>query len=261
MLNNKRQNQIITVLIIVFLILLYVATWGIHSIISRNKVKDSITTEIQNKDEEVKGEETEKKPNNDGNNGQSQDNSNKTDNEIQNGEENQDENQEKNEEQKPEDTPNDKPGEIVDYKDRIKIMEDGKTEWKEIKELRIFNNYYFNYKPVIAPGVNGLYNFTIENISNSSCLYNVHFEEENKYNINMVYKLKLNGKYILGNENTWLELKELKLSDELLNGNTRNVYTLEWKWKDSDNDTQVGKNVEASYKINVIVNAVEKEGM
>lgn len=259
MLDNKRQNQMITFLIITFLILLYISTWAIHNIVERNKTKDSITIEIENKNEEIKEEETDKKQNNneEDKNEQSQNNSNEENN--QNNGNNQGENQEGNKDENQEE--NENIGEIVDNKDRIKIMENGIAEWSELKELSIFNNYYYEYKPIIAPGVSGTYNFTVENISNNSCIYNLQFEEDNYYNINMVYKLKLNGKYISEDENMWLKINDIKIQDELLNGNKKNIYTLEWKWQDSENDTQIGITEGANYKLKVAVNAVEKEGM
>lgn len=146
--------------------------------------------------------------------------------------------------------------EIVNNKDRFKITQDSK-EWKDLKSLNIFNNYYFNGNSIIAPNVHGRYNFTVENYKDVKILYNLKFMENNEYNINMVYKLKLNGAYIAGDEQTFVKYIDLNTNDIVINEHTKDVFTLEWKWQDSDNDTQIGKTQEVSYKINIEINASE----
>lgn len=145
---------------------------------------------------------------------------------------------------------------IVNNKDRFKITQ-GSKEWKDLKSLNIFNNAYFNGNSIIAPNVYGKYNFTVENYKDAKILYNLKFMENNEYNINMVYKLKLNGVYIAGNEKTFVKYTDLNTNDIVINEHTKDVFTLEWKWQDSDNDTQIGKAQGANYKINIEVNASE----
>lgn len=145
---------------------------------------------------------------------------------------------------------------IVDNKDRFKITQDLK-EWKDLKSLNIFNNYYFNGNSIIAPSVHGKYNFTVENYKEAKILYNIKFKENNVYNINMVYKLKLNGAYIAGDEHTYVQYTDLNTEDIVINENSKDIFTLEWKWQDSDNDTQIGKTPGVNYKINIEVNASE----
>ena len=87
--------------------------------------------------------------------------------------------------------------------------------------------------------------------------YNLNFIEQNIYNINMVYKLKLNGSYIAGNEQRFVRCDELNKENLILNANSNDVFTIEWKWQDNNNDTQIGKTEGATYRMHIRVNASE----
>ena len=148
-------------------------------------------------------------------------------------------------------------GEVVETNDRFKVLENS-SQWNELKQLSVFNNKYFNDKSIIAPGVSGKYNFTVENYTGKDFIYGISFTEENPLNINLKYKLKLNGNYIVGNENEWISTSDLNVKDLLINTSASDLYTLEWKWIDSSNDTQIGINGSDGYKLNIKVTGVEK---
>ena len=143
---------------------------------------------------------------------------------------------------------------VIDNSDRFKVLQ-GETEWSELKELDMFNNSYFEDKSIIAPGVKGSYSFTVENESEGKFIYDMIFTEENPYEINMVFKLKVNGEYVLGNEQTWIKASELKRSNVFLGAKVSNIYTVEWKWEDNYNDTEIGETEGAYYKMYIKVNA------
>ena len=73
----------------------------------------------------------------------------------------------------------------------------------------------------------------------------------------MKYRLKLNGVYVAGNANKWLTYDELNQYNIGLSSNTYNVYTLEWKWFESKNDTEVGTNINSNYKLELKITASE----
>lgn len=149
-------------------------------------------------------------------------------------------------------TPKEKEEPVVDYSDRIKVKEN-QAEFDDLKELHIFENKYFNDRSIIAPGISGTYYFTVENDTKSNWLYNVNFKEQNDYNVNMVYKIKLNGAYIFGDENSWYKNSDFSKLDLPLHSNTIDLYTVEWKWEDTDYDTQIGQTEGANYKLSVNV--------
>ena len=143
---------------------------------------------------------------------------------------------------------------IVDNSDRFKIFE-GDKEWNDLKQLDIFKNSYFKNQSKIAPGVHGSYNFTVENFSDATIKYDAIFSEENPYNINMVFKLKVNGNYVAGDSSNWVDYAELNRTGALINAQTKDLYTIEWKWEDAQNDTEVGTTYGSYYRMRIQVNA------
>lgn len=221
--DNKNEKKVIIYLIIIAIILIYFALFFIHYIVDKGKIKDTISTEIQYPDNTVQGEHDDKPGQGDNQNN------------------------------------------IVDNSDRFKVVQPTKDEngniidkeWNELKELDIFKNSYFHDESIIAPGVKGSYNFTVENESENDFNYNVTFTEENKYNINMVYKLKVNGEYVVGDANNWVKYDQLNRAEILLKARNIDLYTIEWKWEDAENDTQIGQTEGAYYKMFIKVVATQ----
>ena len=143
---------------------------------------------------------------------------------------------------------------IVDNISRIKIKQDV-SQWNELKELSIFNNYFFQNRAKIAPGIFGDYNFTVENESTSDFIYKINFIIDNPYKVNMRYKLKKNGEYILGNKKTWKKADLLSQEDLELKSLTTDLYTLEWKWIDTNYDTRIGEDKNSFYQMFIEVQA------
>lgn len=138
-----------------------------------------------------------------------------------------------------------------------KVMEgitifDEKVEYSNQTPLNIFSHKSYAVKnDVIAPGTENSYQFIIRNNNDFAISYNLQIDEINDYNINMKYRLKRDGKYVLGSDKNWITVDELEQSGIVLANDSYNVYTLDWKWFESDNDTQIGKNIEANYELNI----------
>lgn len=115
--------------------------------------------------------------------------------------------------------------------------------------LNIFNNS----KKIIAPSDTGQYNFTVQNITKKNIKIDVFLEDINISKINMKYRLKQDGKYVIGNENIWENIEKIKLLQVDLNKNQLTVYTLDWKWEDSQEDTNIGINEAAKYTLQITV--------
>ena len=144
---------------------------------------------------------------------------------------------------------------VVEAEARLRIFE-GTKEWSELKELDIFKKSAIHVaENKIAPGVEGVYTYTVENSGKLAMLYNMEFTEDNPYNVNMLYKLRLNGKYVAGNENKWVNISELKQTGLQINANTIDVFVIDWKWEDTDHDTEIGKTEGANYKIHIKADA------
>ncbi len=120
------------------------------------------------------------------------------------------------------------------------------------QNLEIFNNAAYEYTNKIAPGVSNVYNFVVHNSSNGTAAYRFLMYENTEYSVNLKYRLKKNGSYIIGNENNWVSADELNVGLSNLAKDSRDKYALEWKWFDDDeNDTIAGKNMTSAYKLNI----------
>lgn len=129
---------------------------------------------------------------------------------------------------------------------------------KEINSapLKIFEHKSYHIKnDVIAPGSENSYQFLIRNNNEFAIIYDLEINETNKYNINMKFRLKQNEKYILGNSDKWVTAEELRQSEVILANDSYNVYTLDWKWFESENDTDIGENIESEYKLDISFNS------
>lgn len=123
--------------------------------------------------------------------------------------------------------------------------------WDKIEDLDIFNNPEFNNEKIVVPMSKGSYEFVISNTINEKIKYSIMAEEVNDLNINMKYRLKLDNIYVVGDKDTWVDIKDLILQDVIVPKNSSNIYTLEWYWEESNNDTHIGSQVYAEYKCRI----------
>ena len=101
----------------------------------------------------------------------------------------------------------------------------------------------------IAPGLTNTYEFIVRNNNSYAINYELKMTEKNKDNINMKYRLKLNGKYVIGSKDKWVTYKDLVLQTKTLQAYKQDKYTLEWKWIEASNDTQIGTDLKAKYEL------------
>lgn len=126
------------------------------------------------------------------------------------------------------------------------------NQWGAEKDINVFNNEFYSDN-IIAPGVSGKYNFTVENTRNNSITYNLDLQEINLSNINLQYKVKINDVYIIDN---WTRIEDISLESFELYPYAKANYTLEWQWIDAENDTSVGSDAEnIIYKIKIKINS------
>ena len=137
------------------------------------------------------------------------------------------------------------------------IVEDNYTIWSN-KRLRIFSNQAYEYFSKIAPGVSNSYDFVIKNNNDFPVLVDISMKEVNPYSINMEYKLKSENSFLAGSSFKYVSVKKLSQKNIYLKAHSSKLYSLDWKWIDSDNDTEIGEAVDANYKLLVYVGANQK---
>lgn len=131
---------------------------------------------------------------------------------------------------------------------------DNQTVYENSTPLKIFENKsYYVKNDLIAPESENSYQFIIRNNNDFAIRYSLGFKEDNQYNINMKYRLKQDGKYIIGDDNNWVTASDLIQEGVALANYSYNVYTLDWKWFESDDktDTKIGTNIEANYGLQI----------
>jgi hypothetical protein len=76
--------------------------------------------------------------------------------------------------------------------------------------------------------------------------------EESEYKVNLKYRLKREGSYVVGDDNHWVSADELVTAYKSLASKKSDSYSLEWKWFDDDgNDTIAGEKMRSLYKLYV----------
>ena len=137
-------------------------------------------------------------------------------------------------------------GDVVVYDD-YKIWDN--------KDLRIFSNPAFEYKNIIAPGSYNSYAFVIRNNNDFDIVADIVFKETNAKNINMQYKLKNDGEFLLGSTDNYVPIKDRVIQNVELPANSYKSYILDWKWLDSSNDAEVGFDANSIYKLSIAIRA------
>lgn len=122
------------------------------------------------------------------------------------------------------------------------IVESENEVWHEMTSLNIFNNEKFMEQKIIAPGSKGTYEFKVKNKFNNPISYIIGFGEDYSFFVNMKYRLKKDGNYILGNKNKWLSASELYLVENEMAASSVNTYILEWYWDSNERDNIAGIN-------------------
>ena len=90
---------------------------------------------------------------------------------------------------------------------------DNDVDWSSKNELRIFSNPVYNFKNIVAPGSHNMYKYIVNNNEKFDVLYGLKFLEDNKDSINMKFKLKRNGDYIIGDDLNWESLNNKVIND------------------------------------------------
>lgn len=137
------------------------------------------------------------------------------------------------------------------------VVKSNNFTWQSDTKINVFANPLYNMKSIIAPNSSNTYKFIVKNSTDYNLTYNIKFNSENPYNINMLYRLKNESNYLIGNETKWVTAEELILENEKINKLTSDTYYLEWKWFESENDTEIGKEDNVKYSLNVNITAEE----
>lgn len=160
-------------------------------------------------------------------------------------------------------TPSKKDDDDDDDDDEEFTVFDKKITWGSESVLDIFEKPIYGYNKKIAPGDHNAYKFTVKNMTKYNLKYDMTFTEVGNDNMEMRYKLKKNGSYVVSNYVTY---DQLDLSSQLINSKSSDVYLLEWKWLGDNSDSTAKDNKDkaaagvATYKIKINIEAESING-
>lgn len=147
---------------------------------------------------------------------------------------------------------------ILDKNDNPII--DDQTEFDT--QLDIFDNPLYGGLKIIYPGRTDGYQFYINNNNDFDFDCALKIVDENNWNVNMKYKLRVANVNVMGANADWMTLTELNEYIDLHNirvpANSKLYCVLDWKWVDSDNDTQIGQEGLATYTLKFIFDDFKK---
>lgn len=148
------------------------------------------------------------------------------------------------------------------YETKVIDISTKDKSWYKNENINLFQNLNVAGEKIIWPGQSGTYNFIISNNSSQDIYYKFSMQDKNDKNINIKYKLKMNNTYIIGDENNWASIDKMKLDNIYELKDSKTIYELEWKWEDSDNDTQIAKEGLATYTVYIdIYSKLEGESL
>ncbi len=145
--------------------------------------------------------------------------------------------------------------------DGIVYVDDADGWYVYQKNLNIFKNAAFQYTNKIAPGSSNSYDFKVHNSTKNTIRYSIDFEEESEYAVNLQYRLKRGGQYIVGDDDNWVNANTLAAAMTQLSKDGVDSYTLDWRWPYEDGtdeaDSEAGKNMSSGYSLGIKINFEE----
>lgn len=136
------------------------------------------------------------------------------------------------------------------------VQSEGNTSWNELEQLDILKGP--SGAKVIFPGAIGTYSFIIDNKNESIVTFDINISDINQEKIPMRYRLKMNNVYIVGSNDSWATIADMKKSGIKLPADSRALYTLEWKWDSTvsdEIDTAIGLKATATYTLELAISA------
>ncbi|PWM71557.1 MAG: hypothetical protein DBX59_08620 [Bacillota bacterium] len=120
------------------------------------------------------------------------------------------------------------------------IREDDFGVWGAEQEINVFDG-------ALCPGSNGAYKFEIENPTDADMEYKVAVTDGNDWGGNspVMFRLKMNNVYVVGDGENWKKAEELALAGLQFPSASKQGFTLEWSWPyesgQDEYDTAIGQ--------------------
>ena len=110
-------------------------------------------------------------------------------------------------------------------------VSDNNGEWTTETHTDIFHTFRYDNN-LLYPGAGSTYSFKVYNSGEKYEACSIKIEDKNEYKIPLEFKLKRNGEYIIGTEDTWHMSPVLDTGLYKIRGTEE--YELEWRWQYQD---------------------------
>lgn len=128
--------------------------------------------------------------------------------------------------------------------------------WTYNAEIDIFGHPNNHHEKIIYPGKSDTYYFYIENTNNYDITCDILFNDINKENINMKFRLRISDAYFP--DSPWLELEQINIYNMTISKRSKVLCAIDWIWEDSDRDTEIGEKGLATYTLDIIFSNFSK---
>lgn len=115
--------------------------------------------------------------------------------------------------------------------------------------IDIFNDPNYGGKKIIYPGREEVYYFYVFNNNNYPLTCSISFSEDNLDAINMRYRFRIAD--VQYNNAPWQGLDEIGISNLTIDANSKILCAIDWRWVDSDRDTEIGERGLATYTLRI----------
>lgn len=112
-------------------------------------------------------------------------------------------------------------------------VSDNNGEWTTETHTDIFHTFRYDNN-LLYPGAGSTYTFKVYNNGEKYDACSIKIEDKNEYKIPLEFKLKRNGEYVIGTENSWHMSPILDTGLYRLRGTEE--YELIWRWQYQNED-------------------------
>lgn len=141
------------------------------------------------------------------------------------------------------------------YETKIINVTSEEKDWYKNENINLFEYLNSRGEKIIWPGQSGKYTFIIQNSTSQPIYYKFTMQDKNEDNINIKYRLKMNNIYVIGSEEDWVSIDKMKLDNIYVLKDSSELYTLEWKWEEADNDDKITKEGLATYTVYIDIHS------
>ena len=112
----------------------------------------------------------------------------------------------------------------------------------------------------LMPGSKGSYEFLVSNRNSYEIRYQMKISApEGQLLLPLRYRLKSDGQYLCGDQDTWLTAEQLSAESVNLDPGEEKEYLLEWQWLFAGGndilDTKIGSAADLEYRVIVMIHA------